>query len=352
MKTNSPNRFVSDTRLESADHTDTHSQCQDLTRLGPLLGSSPPMQELFSIVRKAARHRASILLTGESGTGKELVGRTLHELSPRCDQPLITLNCGAVASELIESELFGHKKGSFTGASETTRGIFEQAHKGTLFLDEITEMPAAQQVNLLRVLESGEFRKLGSDRTNSADVRIIAATNGDFNEAMDKGAFREDLYYRLAQFPIKIPPLRERGTDIEALAKHFLARRNSEEGSDVQFDDAALDKLRSHHWPGNIRELRHTVERAYILADATITPEQLIIESRRSSSPALRIPEGMTLADIEREAILQSLELHGHRKKACAGALGISVKTLYNKLEKYRTSRVDEQRDQADHSVS
>ncbi|MEZ5492390.1 MAG: sigma-54 dependent transcriptional regulator [Gammaproteobacteria bacterium] len=306
-----------------------------LNQLGPLCGSSPPMMELFKTIRKVARTNASVLITGETGTGKELVARAIHGLSDRHDQPLMTLNCGAIASELIESELFGHKKGSFTGALQTTAGIFEQARGGTLFLDEIGEMPASQQVHLLRVLESGDFKKVGSQTAQHADVRIIAATNSDLTEAINSGRFREDLFYRLAQFPVEVPPLRLRGEDIEGLASQFLASRNAEERTNIGISDAAIDKLKGYTWPGNVRELKHAVERAYILADHTIESKHLAMKEVETRIPALKIPSGMPLASLEKAAILQSLRQHEGNKRSCAQSLGISVKTLYNKLERY-----------------
>ncbi len=291
------------------------------------------MRQLYRVVRKSARTDASILIIGESGTGKELVANTLHLMSDRSEKPFISLNCGAISMELVESELFGHIKGAFTGAASNRSGVFEQAEGGTLFLDEITEMPMEHQVKLLRVLETGEYKPVGSEDGRIADVRIIAATNREPTQAIEEGVLREDLYFRVAHFPINVPPLRDRGSDIEGLAIHFLAHRNAEEDSSKEITTEALERIREYHWPGNVRELLHTIERAYILADDVVGVEHLILEG--SPSEAAANLGNDSLEEIEKKVILQTLEEFDGNKSETADKLGISVKTLYNKLKKY-----------------
>lgn len=308
----------------------------DIDQFGLLVGSSAKMKKLYRVIRKSAVSDASIFIIGESGSGKELVANTLHMMSDRCDEPFISINCGAISHELIESELFGHIKGAFTGATSDRVGVFEQAHNGTLFLDEVTEMPIDHQVKLLRVLETGEFKKVGSGKTQISKARIISATNREPADAIISEIFREDLYYRLAQFPVRVPPLRDREGDILGLAKHFIAHRNAEENCSKEISVDAIEKIKGHDWPGNVRELMHTMERAFILADDTISLDHLIIESVTvSDNAAPEIPIGMPLDEIEKTAILQTLEGNDGNKTETAEQLGISVKTLYNKLEKY-----------------
>jgi DNA-binding NtrC family response regulator len=294
------------------------------------------MRKLFRVIRKAAASHVNVLVNGESGVGKELVANTIHLMSDRRDQEIMTLNCGAISPELIESELFGHIKGAFTGATETRTGIFEQADGSTLFLDEVTEMPLEQQVKLLRVLETGEFKKVGSNEIQHCDVRVVSATNRDPAQAINDEIFREDLYFRLAQFPIKVPPLRARGEDIVGLAQHFLAYRNNEENTATVISEAALEKLSSHAWPGNVRDLKYTIERAYILAESVIEANHILLDSLEEPTTSLSVPEGLSLEEIEKQAILKTLDETGGKKNETAERLGISVKTLYNKLEKYK----------------
>ncbi|MFN3236414.1 MAG: sigma-54-dependent transcriptional regulator [Pseudomonadales bacterium] len=308
----------------------------ELDQFGLLLGSSKPMRKLFRVIRKAAASHVNVLVNGESGVGKELVANTIHLMSDRRDQEIMTLNCGAISPELIESELFGHVKGAFTGATETRTGIFEQADGSTLFLDEVTEMPLEQQVKLLRVLETGEFKKVGSNEIQHCDVRVVSATNRDPAQAINDEIFREDLYFRLAQFPIKVPPLRARGEDIVGLAQHFLAYRNNEENTATVISEAALEKLSSHAWPGNVRDLKYTIERAYILAESVIEANHILLDSLEEPTTSLSVPEGLSLEEIEKQAILTTLDETGGKKNETAERLGISVKTLYNKLEKYK----------------
>ncbi len=310
----------------------------DLDQFGMLVGSSVVMRKLYHVIRKASDSLANVFIVGESGTGKELVANTLHLMSPLCNEPFIAVNCGALSPELIESELFGHVKGAFTGAAKDRSGVFEQAQGGSLFLDEITEMPMEQQVKLLRVLEMGEYRPVGSDEIKKADVRIISATNRDPTEAIKEGLFREDLYFRLAHFPVHVPPLRDREEDITGLAKHFLAYRNREEKTAKQISDTALKKIAQYHWPGNVRELKHAVERAVILADTVVDESHFVLKVKEinGSKSNTTLPSGLPLEEIERGVILKTLRENDGNKSLTASLLGISVKTLYNKLEKYQ----------------
>ncbi len=307
----------------------------NLDQFGLLVGSSPVMRRLYRVIRKAADSRTNVFIVGESGSGKELVANTVHLSSSRCEQPFIAINCGALSPELIESELFGHVKGSFTGANKDRVGVFEQAEGGTLFLDEVTEMPLEHQVKLLRVLESGEYRPVGSERVKHTNVRVIAATNREASQAIKNELFREDLYFRLAHFPVRVPPLRERQDDITGLAKHFLAYRNIEEGLIKDISVSALEKISQYRWPGNVRELKHAIERAYLLADSTIEAEHLILEDELQHTDNKTIPGGIPLDEVERQVIIKTLEANHGNKSETAQQLGISVKTLYNKLEKY-----------------
>ncbi|MDX1571300.1 MAG: sigma-54 dependent transcriptional regulator, partial [Xanthomonadales bacterium] len=303
-----------------------------------LVGESAPMRRLRQLLRKVAATEVTVLLAGETGTGKEVAAWTIHELSPRSDGPFEALNCGAISSELIESELFGHERGAFTGAARRHKGYFERADGGTLLLDEVTEMPAELQVKLLRVLESGSFRRVGGEKELSSDVRLIAATNRDPAEAVSQGHLREDLYYRLAQFPIAIPALQERGDDVLKLAEHFLYQLNQEHGTESRFSEEVLDLLRLHDWPGNVRELRNAVMRGYLLAGATIKAEDLpghIPSGGELSGDFLRISIGQSLKAIERQVILATLSHFEGDKKQAAKTLGISLKTLYNRLAEY-----------------
>ncbi|MBU0913954.1 MAG: sigma-54 dependent transcriptional regulator [Gammaproteobacteria bacterium] len=311
-------------------------QSSDLDQFGLLVGSSAAMLGLYKTVRKVAVTEANVFIVGESGAGKELVAHTLHLASHRADKAFIAINCGALSSELIDSELFGHVKGSFTGALRDHQGVFAQAEQGTLFLDEVTEMPLEQQVKLLRVLESGEYRPVGSNKVYMANVRVIAATNRDPLQAVADGVFREDLYFRLSQFPVKVPALREREGDIAGLAYHFLAYCNAREKQQKQLSDAALSVIKQHGWPGNVRELKHAVERAFILADKLIEPEHLLLEVATPTALITDIPADMPLDELEKAAIFAALERNSGNKTDTAQQLGISVKTLYNKLEKYQ----------------
>jgi len=309
-------------------------------RYGLLYGASAPMRELYQQVEKVAPTALTVLIVGESGTGKELVARTLHEKSPRSAGPFMPVNCGAIPPTLIEGELFGHEKGSFTGAIQQHAGYFERAAGGTIFLDEITEMAPEMQIKLLRVLETSSFHRVGGTEQISSDVRVIAATNRDPQAAVQEGRFREDLLYRLAVFPLRVPPLRERPTDIELLAQRFLDQLNAAEKTHKRFARNTLDGLRHYHWPGNVRELKNAVHRAFILADAEVevqNPEPAP-RNRRAvrREGSLELSVGIPLPDAQRELILATLAHFGGDKRQTASTLGISLKTLYNRLDAYK----------------
>ena len=304
-----------------------------------IVGKSPGIKRVLALIHKAAPTLSPVLIQGESGTGKELVARALHAHSPRAKAPLTIVDCGALQDTLLESELFGHERGAFTGAHGLKHGLFETAHNGTLFLDEIGEMTPATQVKVLRALQSGEFRRIGSNRHIRADIRIIAATNKDLREEVKRGRFREDLYYRIAVIEIPMPSLRERAEDIPLLVEHFV-RTNAYGGRQrLQVTKEALDRLRSYAWPGNIRELRNCIERLSVLAEnqvltAEMLPSNLLGRVVRETPG----PDGfmdLPLAEVERHHILLTLERHRWNKKRVAGILGIDTKTLYNKLRRY-----------------
>ncbi len=335
---------VSRTLALRREIADLRGELRGLGRFGKLVGGSPAMQRVYDLIAKVAPTSAAVLVTGESGTGKELVAETVHALSPRRAGPFVPVNCAAVPETLIESALFGHERGSFTGASQQHRGYFERASGGTLFLDEITEMPAALQARLLRVLETGAVARIGSERTVEVDVRVVAATNRAPETAIREGRLREDLYYRLNVFPISLPPLREREGDVEALAEYFLAGLNREAGTDRRFSARARERLRRHGWPGNVRELKNAVQRAFIMAESEVEMDPGEgAEGPRSpaagAAPGGPGPEGiqvgMALAEVERRMILATLERCGGDKKRTAETLGISLKTLYNRLNVY-----------------
>ena len=316
------------------------TELRKLGRFGPLVGASPAMQKIYDLIARVAKTNASIILSGETGTGKEVVARTIHDLSRRSKAPFLPMNCGAVSANLIESELFGHERGSFTGADKMHRGYFERAHGGTLFLDEIAEMPMDLQVRLLRVLETSTVSRVGGSDSFQVDVRIIAASNQRIEDAVTAGKLREDLLYRLNTFQIEIPPLQERDGDVKLLAEEFLKELNQNEGTTKRFTRACLDRLDQHHWPGNVRELRNVVQRAFILAEDDVGVDSLPLQvTEEPSAPpsTLMIQVGIPMAEMERRLILATLErFEGDRKKA-ADVLQISVKTLYNRLREYKT---------------
>ena len=310
-----------------------------LGRFGPLVGVSAPMQKVYDLLGRISKTNATVLVLGETGTGKDLVAQTVHALSRRAKEPFVPVNCGAVSPTLIESEVFGHERGSFTGADRAHKGYFERANKGSIFLDEITEMPAELQVKLLRVLETGTLTRVGGSELVKVDVRVIAATNRRPEEAVAAGKLREDLLYRLNVFPIELAPLRQRRDDIELLAEHFLDVLNKDAGTTKKLTAAALKRLRTHPWPGNVRELWNVLQRAYLLAEADIDVDSLplgVVEEIGVSGLALKV--GTSIPEAERRLILATLEHYGGDKKKAAEVLKISLKTLYNRLSVYRGS--------------
>ncbi len=318
--------------------------------LGEMVGSSPKMREVFSLIQQVAPSRAAVLITGESGTGKELAARAIHALIPRRSAPFVALNCAAMPDTLMESELFGHEKGAFTGAVDRRAGVFELAQNGTVLLDEIGDMPVGLQAKLLRVLEDSRVRRLGGKSEIQLDVRILASTNSPLDAAIREGKFREDLFYRLNVFPIPLPPLRDRKDDLPSLTSAVLNDLNHKHGTKVtDVSKEVLERFQAYNWPGNVRELRNVVERAVILAgEGTILPAHLAqgfggsaAPSAPASAPAaangeeLRIPVGSTIEQAERALIELTLEHTRHNKTRAAEVLGISQKTLFNKLKEY-----------------
>lgn len=307
---------------------------------GGIWGRSGEMRRIYEQLARVSGTAATVFITGESGTGKEVVAQTVHELSRRRHNPFLAVNCGAVSPNLIESEIFGHEKGSFTGAERQHQGFFERAHGGTLFLDEITEMPQELQVKLLRVLETGTFARVGSVESQQADVRVIAATNRSPLEAVASGRLREDLLYRLNVFPIELPPLRERPSDIPLLAQHFLNDIARREGEVKRFAPEAMEQLVAYRWPGNVRELRNVVQRVYVMtAGPTITDEWLPrnppVSEEAAADPEISLKLGTSMAEAERKLILATMEHFDNHKERAAAALGVSLKTLYNRLKLY-----------------
>ena len=323
------------------------TELRKLGRFGPMVGVSPAMNTVYDLIAKVASTDATVLVTGESGTGKDLIAQTVHQLSRRRAKPMLPLNCAAVSPTLIESELFGHERGSFTGADRTHKGHFERASGGTLFLDEIVEMPIELQAKLLRVLETNTVMRIGGDKPFEVDVRIVAATNRDPADAVKAGKLREDLLFRLNVFPIHAPPLRERGDDIQLLAEHMLQALAEAEGKKVRLGQAAMDRMRTYQWPGNVRELKNVLHRAFILADEEIGLECLP-EQIRGLSPAppsvaappsndgIHVAIGSSVADAERRLIMATLDRLEGNKRETAKVLGISLKTLYNRLSEYQ----------------
>jgi len=309
---------------------------RDSAGLQGLLGTSPVMQRVYRVAQQVAGSRATVLITGESGTGKGELARSIHALGPRAEKPFVTLHCSALAESLLESELFGHEKGSFTGADKRRAGRFEQANGGTLFLDEIGEIPPATQVKLLRVLQERSFERVGGNETLTVDVRVIAATNKDLTAEVQQGRFREDLFYRLNVVHIEMPPLRLRGTDILALADHFLRRFALENHKRIEgFSAEARAKLLAFRWPGNVRALENAIERAVVLTEASlIGADDLPFEATPDALGSLRIP-GSTMAEIERYAITKTLEATGGSTTKAADLLDISVRTIQYRMHEY-----------------
>jgi DNA-binding NtrC family response regulator len=337
-----------------------HSRLQ---RTGALYGACPAMQRLFQTIGRLGPSDATVMVLGESGSGKELVAQAIHQLSTRSRRAFVAINCGALPENLIESELFGHERGSFTGAARTHRGCFERADGGTLFLDEVTEMPVDMQVRLLRVLESGRFCRVGGDQELTASVRVIAASNRDLTQAVAEGRLREDLMYRLCVIPLAVPPLREREGDALLLAEMFLGELNDVHGTDKAYTDEARQRIAAFSWPGNVRELKNVVHRGYVLSDdavdvdipgatreiassigpvlPTVTTISAPLVHARVPAPVggsrdVTIRVGTSLDDAERALIMATLDAVSGSKAKAAQVLGISLKTLYNRLHAYR----------------
>ena len=308
---------------------------------GALWGRSPPMRRVYQQIVRVAGTAVTVFITGESGSGKEIVARTVHDLSRRRGNTFLAVNCGAISPHLMESEIFGHEKGSFTGADRQHLGFFERTSGGTLFLDEITEMPLDLQVKLLRVLETGTFMRVGSTQVQETDVRIVAATNRLPMKAVSIGKLREDLLYRLNVFPIHLPPLRDRIEDVGLIATHFLAQIGEREGGAKRFAPVVLKRLAGYAWPGNVRELRNVVYRAYVMASGSTIDDdclplaELPLAATADGRGRLDVNVGMTLAEVERRVTLATLEHFGRHKEKTAATLGISLKTLYNRIKEY-----------------
>ncbi|MHB8383518.1 MAG: sigma-54-dependent transcriptional regulator [Candidatus Binataceae bacterium] len=318
----------------------------EVGELGPLYGRSPAMRKVLAVIERVAQSAASVVVSGESGTGKELVARTIHEMSPRRSAAYIGVNCAAIPETLMESELFGHERGAFTGADRRREGCFELANGGTLLLDEITEMKPELQAKLLRVIEEQRMRRLGGSSEIQLDVRVLAASNRDIEQAVRDNKLREDLFYRLNVFSIRLPPLRERSDDLPLLIDSFVAHyaeRNHKQIAGV--DEECLAALRSHPWPGNVRQLRNVIERAMIVCDGRMIGVHDLPEEFRSNSQSdsgyFKIRLGSSLDEVEREIISRTIEFTGGNKTRAAQVLGVSAKTLYNKLDRYLHKRTN-----------
>jgi DNA-binding NtrC family response regulator len=324
-------------------------QLRDAGRLGELVGGSKPMQDVMRVVEMAAPSSASVLITGETGSGKEIVARTIHKLSPRSSGPFVAINCSAIPETLMESEIFGHERGAFTGAAERRLGCFELADGGTLLLDEIGEMPAPTQAKLLRVLEDRKVRRLGSKTETAVDVRVLAATNKDPEQAVNGGQLRQDLFFRLNVFHIHLPPLRDHKDDIPLLVEHILRDVNAKHGKQVRGVGAeVMDIFMSHTWPGNIRELRNVLERSAIMCEKDLISRSCLPGEFGKTVPkgpgdlsTMKFPVGTTVEAMERELIVQTLAATRNNKTRAAEILGISLKTLHNKLKEYGGERAE-----------
>ena len=351
----------------------THHEARTgrLQRLGALYGACAAMQRLFQTIGRLGPSDVTVMILGESGSGKELVAQAIHQLSARSRKAFVAVNCGALPENLIESELFGHERGSFTGAARTHRGCFERADGGTLFLDEVTEMPVDMQVRLLRVLETGRFCRVGGDQEITASVRVIAASNRDLGQAVAEGRLREDLMYRLCVIPLPVPPLRDRGADALLLAEMFLAELNDAHGTDKTYTGQARARIAAFSWPGNVRELKNVIHRGYVLSDDEVevdipdcSQEAIVLPlaastvavpsmpsinsaiATRASAPCggvkdVTIRVGTSLDDAERALIMATLDSVAGSKAKAAQVLGISLKTLYNRLHAYRGNGFD-----------
>jgi DNA-binding NtrC family response regulator len=314
-------------------------QVRERYSLPGIIAHSQEMQRVLELVLRVAPSAATVLIHGESGTGKEVIAKAIHYASPRADKPFVAINCAALPEPLLESEIFGHVKGAFTGATMHKKGLFGEAHEGTFLLDEIGEMPLSLQVKFLRVLQEGEIRPVGSNQPQTMDVRVLAATNRDLGQLMQQGKFREDLFYRLNVIPVTIPPLRERREDIPVLAEHFLQRFGRQQGRSLRLTAEAVEQLLRYPWPGNVRELENTMERTTILAhNDTLGPEDLpphITAGTPPGSPPV-LPREQTLAEVEKAHILHTLERFGWKHSRAAEALGIGRTSLWRKLKEYQ----------------
>ena len=321
------------------ENENLRAQLRERYGIAGFLAQSPAMTSVLDLVGRVAPTDATLLIQGESGVGKEVIARAVHQASARSARPFVALNCGAVPEALLESELFGHLRGAFTGAVGSKPGLFEEASGGTIFLDEIGEMPAALQVKLLRVLQSGEIRRLGATQATTIDVRVLAATNRDLVEMVRQGAFREDLFYRLNVIQVLVPPLRERREDIPLLAEHFLARAAEKLGRDLRLSPEIVERLLRYAWPGNVRELENALERAAVLsANGEIEVAALparVTEAKRKPLVSENLPPNPTLEIIERAYIMWVLQSEGGNKTRAAEVLGIDPSTLYRKLVRY-----------------
>ena len=330
-------RAVEKSRLVR-ENLSLRARLRDRNVFDHIVGDGPRMRELLELVAQVAPSRASVLITGESGTGKELIAGAIHKASPRSRAPLVRLNCAALAEGLLESELFGHERGAFTGAIARRDGRFQQAHGGTLFLDEVSEIPQATQVKLLRFLQERSFERVGGNETLRVDVRILAATNRDLRALVDAGRFREDLFYRLNVVSVEIPPLRDRRTDVPTLAAFFLKRYAEENGKAIDgFDEDALEQLENHPWPGNVRELENAIERAVVLCDEPRIGRSHLpvgVAPRPGFEGTPEVP-GASLRDLERWAILKTLEGCAGSTSKAAAVLGISTRKIQYKLHEY-----------------
>ncbi|HKG15436.1 MAG TPA: sigma-54 dependent transcriptional regulator [Pyrinomonadaceae bacterium] len=340
-------RFVVERAVEFAEarreNVALRMQLRDRGAFGELVGTSAPMRQIYALIEQVAPSSASVLITGESGTGKELVARTIHNLSPRKNSGFVAINCSAIPETLMESELFGHERGAFTGAAARRLGCFELANGGTLLLDEISEMPVSLQAKLLRVLEDRKIRRLGGTGETPVDVRVLAATNRDPAEAVEEGTFREDLLYRLNVIAIDLPPLRQRKDDIPLLAQHLATQLAERHARPARFLSAeAVEALQSHTWPGNVRELRNVIERAVIICSGEaverhhLAPYPLEQRKHARSEDTVMLPVGTPIEEVERRMILRTLQKTENNKTRAAELLQISLKTLHNKLRLYR----------------
>jgi DNA-binding NtrC family response regulator len=340
-------RLVVDSAVELAvakrENELLRRQLQDRGAFGELVGNSDLMRKVYTLIEQVAPSSASVLITGESGTGKELVARTIHKMSPRREEPFVAINCSAIPETLMESELFGHEKGAFTGAATRRQGCFELADKGTLLLDEIGEMPSVLQAKLLRVIEERAVRRLGSRREIEVDVRLLAATNRHPQDAVKDGKLRSDLLYRLNVFGIHLPSLGERKEDLPLLAQHLVTQLAAKHHRPARFlSHSALHALQFHAWPGNVRELRNVIERAVIICSGEqierhhFAPYPIEQRERLRNEDTLTLPVGTPLEEVERQMIMRTLQKTKNNKTRAAELLGISLKTLHNKLNLYR----------------